>query len=68
MSHIFGGSTPQATPPPAVPSTSQSAGQAAQQQAMHADPTGMTYASTLLTGAAQPTTAGSVSKATLLGG
>lgn len=70
MSHLFGGgSSPSAPPPPpAVPTASLSAGQAAQQQAMHADPTGLTYASTLLTGAADPTNAGSVSKATLLGG
>lgn len=67
--HLFPSSSPpQATPPPPVPTASQSAGAAVQQQSMHADPTGQTYASTLLTGAALPANSGSVAKATLLGG
>lgn len=68
MSHIFGGSTPTPPPPPPVPTPSNSAAAAVQQQALHADPTGQTYASTLLTGAATPATAGSVAQKTLLGG
>jgi len=67
--HSFGGSTPAAPPPPPpAPTANQSAGAAVQQQAIHADPTGQTYASTLLTGAAQPTSAQNVGKSTLLGG
>jgi hypothetical protein len=64
----LGGSTPQPSPPPPVPTANTSAAAAVQQQALHADPNGVTYASTLLTGAASPVTAGSVSKSTLLGG
>lgn len=64
----LGGSTPQATPPPPVPTVNTSASAAAQQTAMHADPDGITYASTLLTGAAMPTAGGSIAKSSLMGG
>jgi len=67
-SGLFGGSTPAPTPPPPVPSADAAAATAVNQQALHGDPLGLTYASTLLTGAANPTPSGSVQKSTLLGG
>ena len=67
LGSLFGGSTPPPSPPPPVPTSNQSVAAAAQQQAHMADPNAMTYASTLLTGAAQPTTQ-QAPKVTLLGG
>lgn len=64
----LGGSTPAPSPPPPVPTANTSASAAAQQQAMHADPEGITYASTLLTGASTQVAPSSVSKNVLLGG
>lgn len=65
---LFGAGPSTPAPPPPVPQANTSAAAAVQQQSMHADPTGQTYASTLLTGAAQHVAAGSVATKTLLGG
>lgn len=69
MPHLFGGGgSPAPTPPPPVPTVNNSAAAAIQQQTLHADVDGQTYASTLLTGAAAPANSSSVAKSVLLGG
>lgn len=64
----IGGSTPSAPPPPPVPTATNAAAAAADQRDLHTDATGMTYASTLLTGSAQPVNPSSVQKSVLMGG